>query len=81
MTNKEWICGLPLKDFAALLIQTRDEDDYDESMDGDWEICGTRTSYLTSNGKTHGCYEDALQHEMKWLKRKHNSKRGKNGRF
>ena len=67
MINEEAIRNLSRKKLAGLLIKTVTYPDYDEDYNGDTVYCGDWTYYRTSDGQEFDGYEDALQHECRWL--------------
>lgn len=71
MTNEEYVRSLPIEELAKLLIQTHDEDIFDEDMDGDPKYCGSYDVHTTSDG-TEFPFDDlesAVAHEVEWLRR------------
>lgn len=52
---------------AGLLVSEEVEREYDEGYDGEWYECGETTYYRTTDGHTYYGYEDAVEHQKKWL--------------
>lgn len=67
-TNEEWIRSLPIDDLAIVLINEGMENNWDEDYDGQMYVCGSYDVYTTSDGEVFYDEEDAVDHEVSWLK-------------
>lgn len=68
MTNEAMIRSLPTRQLAEILIryeeQTSVEYDWDENPIEGWP----EDHYITSDGEDFRSYDEALEHELWWLK-------------
>lgn len=68
MTNFEYLTNKDnIWELAEELIIYKEEFDYDEGINGEWEECGTIDYYITSDGEQFYDNMDAIEHEVDWL--------------
>lgn len=68
MTNFEYLTNKDnIWELAEELIIYKEESDYDEGIDGEWEECGTIDYYIASDGEQFYNNMDAIEHEVDWL--------------
>jgi hypothetical protein len=68
LTNEERIRQLPTAELAELLLTIKSYPDYDENRDGEMYHCGDIDYYVAGDGEEWMDREDALEHQMWWLK-------------
>ena len=68
MTNEEHILLIPTEQLAELLIRPIQQEEYDEDWDGNTVYAGLTDLYRTSDGFDFMFFEDAVEHEIEWLK-------------
>lgn len=70
-TNREWISNLPINRLAELLVYCIQEPDWDYDYDENLYQSGFTDVFITSDGEKFQCYDEAIDHEIWWLKQEH----------
>lgn len=68
MTNLDYIRNLPIERIAELTLREIVEEDYVDNWDDEPEYWGLTSYYRCSDGKEYYDYDEALEHEIWWLK-------------
>ena len=70
MKNHQWLRKLGVKQLAKMLIHTKEINEGDEGMDGEW--CDDYVMYyVCPDGTLAYDEEDAIQETIKWLNSEH----------
>jgi hypothetical protein len=68
MTNLDYIQNLPIERIAELTLKEIVQADYDYNSDDELEYMGQDIYYRCSDGEEYYDYDEALEHEIWWLK-------------
>ena len=73
MTNEEYIrANITTEELAEVLLFHRNEEEYDYDWDEEPYVSGLCDVYVTSDGEEFSLVEDAIEHEVWWLRQEVN---------